>query len=374
MSQSNSFLTTRMRRREQTHRRLVLSGIGALLLLSLSPVVGHHVSTGLDAALMGHDHLLDVCLIALHTLLAPVHGVFHLLLATGVMYATYERTRAVWQMRRTLSLLGTSNGESCGEIAAATSETPLSALQVRIVDGLPNPAFTAGWWNPKVYVDRSLRVLLSHAELVAVLTHEAEHVRRRDPLRLSLLRFLGNTLFWIPAFRRLAADIADESEIHADDVAARDNPLVLASAILSLAHWRQHSQAFSTSVFPQAGVSLVAGGSTHAGAPNAGVHDALLERRIRRLAGESAAMGSHLTRRSLASAAAVLCVVWISGVIVSHPMPTAGLHSHAAHCDHPGEGALSHLFCRNGLLARTPEHDHSRTGVGPQCPHTEKAA
>ena len=53
-----------------------------------------------------------------------------------------------------------------------------------------------------------------------------------------LHRILGCTLFWIPAFRRLAADMADEAEIDADDAAAAGQPLVLASAILSLAAWR----------------------------------------------------------------------------------------------------------------------------------------
>src|SRR5439155_12889806 len=109
---------------------------------------------------------------------------------------------------------------------------------LRIVRGLPNPAFTIGWLRPRVYVARELAGALPDAELNAVLAHEQAHVVRRDPLRLAALRFLACTLFWLPALRRLADDVTDEAEIAADDIAAGDQPLVLASAILRVASWR----------------------------------------------------------------------------------------------------------------------------------------
>ena len=43
-----------------------------------------------------------------------------------------------------------------------------------------------------------------------------DDIARRDPLRLSLMRFLACTLFYIPALRRLADDLTDEAEIEAD--------------------------------------------------------------------------------------------------------------------------------------------------------------
>ena len=377
MLRPNSFLAAPMRAREQSHRRFVLWGIGALLLLSLSPVLGHHVLTGLDAALVGHDHLLHVCLIALHTLLAPVHGVFHVLLAAGVLYATYDRVRAIARLRQIISLIGTNTGSTSPAFVAAVRESGLDVAAVRRVERLPNPAFTAGWWTPKVYVAGEIEHVLSHAELVAVLMHEGEHVRRRDPLRLSLLRFLGCTLFWIPAFRRLAADMSDESEIAADDVAARDQPLVLASAILALAAWRapRESTGATGTFLPNATATFVVNASQRSAS-----HDALLERRIRRLAGETTVVASHLTRRSLLGAVAMLGAVWISGVIVSHPMPAESLHAHLAHCDHPGEGALSHLFCRSGLFQRPSQSTEvlpsaeSANGGARSCPHSHSAA
>lgn len=354
MERLTAFLTTAMRAREQAHRRFVLWGIGALLLLSLSPVLGHHLSARLDAALMGQDHVWILCLIALHALLAPVHGLFHVLLLTGLLYAVADRLRATWRLRQTLRMLGAQPGPPTGAIGAAIAAAGVPAHAVRVVRGLPNPAFTAGWWSPTIYVAEDVGALLSDTQLAAVLAHEGAHVRRRDPLRLSFLRFLGCTLFWIPAFWRLAADMADEAEIAADDAAAGERPLDLASAILAMAAWRgpQLGRGGARSLPPSAVVGLV----PRQGRPQQ--HDALLERRVRRLAGETAVVSSHLTRRSLLGAAAMLSAVWVSGIVVAHPMPT-GAAGGVAHCTHVHENALSHLFC-------AVDHEHQ---PGQRCPH-----
>ena len=140
----------------------------------------------------GHDHLLDVCLIALHTLLAPVHGLFHVLLAAGFVYAMYDRLRAITRMRQILSLLAAGTGSSHGN-GLPCEMRDLMRAQCASLQVFPTP-HSRRWWTPRVYVAREIESVLSHTELVAVLTHEAEHVRRRDPLRLSLLRFLGCTV------------------------------------------------------------------------------------------------------------------------------------------------------------------------------------
>jgi Zn-dependent protease with chaperone function len=366
-----------MQAREQSHRRFVLWGIGAVLLLSLSPVVGHHLSTRLDAALMGQDHAWIICLIALHALLAPVHGLFHVLLIAGLLYALYDRLQAAWRVRMTLRMLVEQPGPASPAIRAAVQLARVPAHSLRVVRRLANPAFTAGWWSPKIYVAEEIADVLTEAQLAAVLAHEAEHVRRRDPLRLSLLRFLGCTLFWIPAFRRLVADMADEAEIAADDAAAGERPLVLASAILAMATWRgpQLGSSNASSLPSGAVVGLVPDQDARRVRPDARRvrpdarrvrPDALLDRRVRRLAGETAVVSSHLTRRSLFGAAAILSAVWVSGIVVAHPMPS-GTTADAAHCSHAHEHPLAHLFCRL---------DHPRDGAsfGTRCPHAHGVA
>ncbi len=310
--------------REERRRRTVLVGFAALIVLGMSPIFGHHLAVSMDMLLAGRDHLGALCLIALHHLLAPVHYLFHVLVIAGLAYAIWDRARAWLAVRRALAPLASEcprPGDTFWEAAHAASLDP---QRIRVVSGLPNPAFTVGWRRPMVYVASELVEWLSPEEISAVLAHERAHLVRRDPLRLSVLRFLGHMLFWLPALQRLASDTADDAEIIADDAAAAGQPLVLASAILALANWHT----------PPA----------LAGASIGFFRADLLDRRIRRLAGEAPPVASHVTRRSILGAALALGLVWTSGVMMAHPMPGERPGS-VAHCIHGDEWALSHLFC-----------------------------
>ncbi len=323
--------------RERRRRRHLLLGLAALLVLSISPVFGHHLvgaATWLPASL---EHLGPFCMIALHHLLAPVHGAFHLLLLAGLVFAFLERSRAVWRHTRTMRSLTVRSAHDDARLMAAVAAVGFAVERVRLVDGLPNPAFTSGWWTPRIYVARALPAQLAADELEAVIAHEVSHVRRRDPLRLFAWRTLAGVLFWLPALRQLAEELADESEILADDYAARERALPLASAILRMA---------GADVGP---VGLTVGFQRRD----------LLERRVRRLAGEDAVVGFDVPRRSIVAAAMVLLAVWTSGVIVLHPLP-ADDHV-AGHCTHSGQWQLSHLFCN---------HAHA---AGDPCPHRDGA-
>jgi Zn-dependent protease with chaperone function len=326
--------------REERRRRRLLLGIGLMLVLSFGPVFGHHFADGLESGLRGHDHLGPLCLIAAHEILQPVHLLFHALIVAGVAYAVFDRARAVRRLRAALAPLTASRparGEAFWNAATAAGLDP---GRMRVVRGLPSPAFTVGWLAPRVYVAEGLAARLTGPELEALLVHEGAHVARRDPLRLSALRFLALLLFWIPALRRLADDVADEAEIQADDVAARERALPLATALLTLAGWRYGDAALEQAVgFSQ--------------------RRSLLDRRIRRLAGDDPEVESHVTRRSIAGALAALAVVWVSGAIMAHPLPEVGADHHLAHCEHAGELPFGHLYCFPQALRVQ----------GDECPH-----
>lgn len=326
--------------REDRHRRGALLGFAALIILGTSPVFGHHLAAGMDTLLAGRDHLWAICLTALHHLMAPVHSLFHVLFVAGLAYATWDRARAWLTVRRALSPLDAAIPRPHEVFWPAARAAGLEPGRLRVVSGLPNPAFTVGWIRPRVYAAAELAEWLSPEELAAVLAHERAHAARRDPLRLSVLRFLGHVLFWIPALQRLAADVADEAEIAADDAAATGRPLVLASAILALAHWRTSPALVRATV----GASLGDSTGVSVGFPTGFHRPDLLDRRIRRLAGEQPPVTSHVTRRSVIGAALALGLVWTSGVLMAHPLPSERSNV-PVHCTHEGEWALSHLFC-----------------------------
>ena len=337
---------------EGRHRRIVLFATGVLILLATSPVLAHHVGSRLDQLLAGRDHVLMICVIAVHQMLAPVHAIFHWLLVAGLAFAIWDRSRAWLVVRRLLGSVEARKPRAGDAFWVAAVAADVRPTLMRVVDGLPNPAFTAGWLRPHIYVAARLPDALTAEELSAVLAHEHAHVRRRDPARLSILRFVGCALFWLPALRRLAADAADDAEIAADDTAVRGQPLVLASAILKLAGWRVSGQD------PDLGGRVLSRGS---GVMIGFQRDALLDRRIHRLVGEAAPVVTHVTRRSLAAAFAGLLLVWSSGLAVAHPLPARTEHgaAHGGHCTQHHGWALEHLFCFAGH-ARTP---------GALCPH-----
>lgn len=327
--------------REARHRRRLLLVIGVLLLAATSPVMVHHATGGIGALLDGRDHLWIVCLIALHQLLEPVHTVFHLLLIAGIAFAVVDRARAWWKLRSTLGLVVARTVVASDATFRAARAAAVPTALIRLVDGLPMPAFTTGWVRPVIHVSTELERHLSPAQLAAVLAHEHAHVRRRDPLRLTVLRALGCLLFWLPAMRRLAADVADDAEIIADDFAVRGDPVALASAILALAQWRAPGRTGGTSL--QHGGAIV------------GFHrDAMLDRRVNRLLGNASSITTQVTKPSLVAAGVALVLAWGSGLAVAHPMT-----SHSEHCAHTRLAAYEHVFCRTGHSAATAR----------ECPH-----
>lgn len=337
MSVRPNHLSARLAMYEQSHRRVTLLAIAALMLLSVAPVFGHHLPFDGGAILAGAQHFGAFCVTALRRILAPVHWLFHVALAAGVSYACWDRWRAWSRLRAaTLPLEGEMPVPGSDIWCAATAER-LDPRLVRVVDGLPNPAFTAGMIRPRIYLAADLPHRLTRGELACVLSHEAAHLARRDPLRLSVYRFLGCTLFWIPALRRLADDMGDEAEVLADDRAAAGRPLVLASAILRLAASRP---------------VRLARGAVGFDSPD------ILDRRIRRLAGEEAAVTTHLTRRSVAGAALALALVLTSGAVAGGPTAAGAGAALTRHCDHGDDWPLSHLFCTgvafSSLSARCP--------------------
>jgi Zn-dependent protease with chaperone function len=335
--------------RGEFHRRATLLAISALLLLGTSPVYAHHLfAYGAAPLLAGVDHLGYLCLTALHLLLLPVHRVFHVIMVVGVLYAVWDRLRAWSSARRTLAGVVWSVPGIGDPFWRASLAANVRPQLVRVARGSPNPAFTAGLLVPVIYLAEELRERLTEDQLVAVIAHEGAHVTRRDPLRHFLLRLLGCALFWMPTLRRLADDVRDEAEVRADEVAASGRPLVLASAILALATWK-------TNPTPAIAVGFQ--------------RDELLEARIRRLAGEPVTTHSHVTRRSLVSAAFLLGLVWSSGIVMAHPLPES-LNNVAAphhaverhHCEHDEGLALKHLFCLGRPFSGSRHHP---------CPHSE---
>jgi hypothetical protein len=96
-------------------------------------------------------------------------------------------------------------------------------------------AFCTGYLRPRVYLSRGAVQRVSTEQLRAVLAHEEEHRRRRDPLRLACAGVLCDALFFLPLLRALRDRYAALAELLADDAAvaaSAGDPSPLAAAML----------------------------------------------------------------------------------------------------------------------------------------------
>ena len=110
------------------------------------------------------------------------------------------------------------------------------AARLDVVAGEEAFAVTYGLIRPRILVSTGLATALTPAEVSAVLAHEREHLRCRDPLRLLAARLAASWACYLPAARWLWGGAMLRHELAADRAAAgRAGRSVLAGALLKLA-------------------------------------------------------------------------------------------------------------------------------------------
>lgn len=96
-------------------------------------------------------------------------------------------------------------------------------------------AFCYGFFAPRIAVSAGLLTLLDDAELLAVVAHEREHLRQRDPLRYLFLDVVAAATFALPIAGALRARIEARIELAADQAALAVAPrAALAGAMLAV--------------------------------------------------------------------------------------------------------------------------------------------
>lgn len=198
-----------------------LGGLGLLALIA---------SIAVPVALVGVSPpslaaVRSACSQALPAGLAAGMLLLWLLAATGLAVAMLvgrslaRHFRAQRRFHRGLSQLGTRR---------------VDGVDVTVIAGSQPQAFCAGYLKPTIYISSSALGKLSDPELRAVVAHERHHLCRRDPLRILLVRTLGESLFFMPVLKRSAERYSALAELSADSAAAREAGAgKLASALLA---------------------------------------------------------------------------------------------------------------------------------------------
>jgi Zn-dependent protease with chaperone function len=126
--------------------------------------------------------------------------------------------RAAWlAATATRAVAGLPRLAAPAALAAAARRSGVSKV-VCVADPAAS-AFCAGLLQPRVFVTSGMVAALADEELDAVLVHEAEHARRRDPLRRLAGRAAADVLFWLPLVGWWTRHRLEDAELAADRAA-----------------------------------------------------------------------------------------------------------------------------------------------------------
>jgi Zn-dependent protease with chaperone function len=153
----------------------------------------------------------------------------------GLAVGLWSLARSAWhtvaftrQVRRRRAPIPALLAEQAGRAGVARGRL--------VVIGAAAPfALTYGVLRPRVLVSTGLAEVLAGGELAAVLTHEQEHVRGRDPVKAVVARALPARYFYVPYLARLRARYIAGRELAADRAAiAACGRAPLAGALLTV--------------------------------------------------------------------------------------------------------------------------------------------
>jgi Zn-dependent protease with chaperone function len=126
--------------------------------------------------------------------------------------------RAAWLATAAArEVAGLPRGPSPAPLVAAVGRSGVG--NVVCLDSPAASAFCAGLLRPRVFVTSGMVAALAAEELDAVLVHEAEHARRRDPLRRLAGRAAADVLFWLPLVGWWTRHRLEDAELAADRAA-----------------------------------------------------------------------------------------------------------------------------------------------------------
>ena len=288
----------------------------AVLLASTAWSAHHLLLAGAPTLAAGGDWPgLGCVLLPLAGDYAPHLASYAFLVALVVGLGVGART-LVRQHRQTRALLGAflAARVGYGPLGEAVARVGLTG-RVDVVELAAPVAFCHGYVRPRVVVSTGTVALLAPRELEALLLHEREHLRQRDPLKVAVGRLLSAALRFAPVVPALYRRYMTEKELLADRavVRAQGTSALLAAAL----------------------VKVLGAGGAPAPARAAGASGAL-DDRIAALLDEPLGARLALGRRTLLASAVV-------GLLLALPIATAPLPNDGAVASHHNVVAVCHL-------------------------------
>jgi beta-lactamase regulating signal transducer with metallopeptidase domain len=145
------------------------------------------------------------------------------------IWAAFVVSRVVWKGGHDARIIAGTSRAFRQEARPLDTSVAGHRLRLWVLPGAAT-AFTAGLFQPRVYIGEAL-LRFPDAERDAVLLHEVEHARRRDPLRCWLIDLVLSSLLW-PSVGPMGRQYRACREADADGASVRalgdDRPLLRA--------------------------------------------------------------------------------------------------------------------------------------------------
>jgi Zn-dependent protease with chaperone function len=224
------------RRRSADLPVFLLLGLGLALLAALAAHVARHA---LPYGLFAQCETPQATFLArLGTLgvVLPAALAAEILVATGLALA-----HQLWATRRTLNRVLAHRVAMDRRLARLAGIAGLSGRLDLVADETVF-TFCYGLRRPRVCISSALVGMLDDAELLAVLRHEAHHLRHHDPVKILTSRALSSGLFFLPLAGALHDGYLAAKELCADaDAAPGGDELPLARALVKMLGARRPS-------------------------------------------------------------------------------------------------------------------------------------
>lgn len=213
----------------------VLAGAAAVGIVLALPLALTLFPGAIQQSLHASDSVLRTCVAAVYAIgrdLPPL-GLLVLSLAVGSIAAT--AISAVRLVHRTGRVTRRTTVTTPSALLAAADRVGIAHRFQVFRDDSPL-AYTAGLVRPQVWASTALARGLTADELDAVLWHEREHLLRRDPLRVLIVRVISSLFVIVPLVRVAALRFEVAKELDADRAAVRAQrgPAALAGALMAL--------------------------------------------------------------------------------------------------------------------------------------------
>lgn len=216
--------------------RLLMAGASSAAAIVLLPLALTIFPSQIQEALHRFDPFIAFCSGVLDTLeldLPPLGLAVLVLLSAAVTTAAVRTSRL---LRRTQRLCAPDRAADPPPRLLAIAERAGVTEALRYVRDARPLAYCVGARHPRVVISDGALRRLRDDELEAVLLHEAEHLRRRDPLRVLVARTLAALFVGLPLIEWLTLRFETAKELDADRAALRalGDPAPLAGALLAL--------------------------------------------------------------------------------------------------------------------------------------------